>query len=116
MLRAVSTFVMISLSTVAFAQDDFKSADSELNRLYKEITARLAGDDSKLHLLTVAQRGWIAFRDAECTFSASGVEGGSAYPEVLSSCKAVLTQKRIADFKSYLACQEGDLGCPVPSQ
>jgi len=83
MLRAISTFLMISISTVAFAQEDFKSADSELNTLYKEITQRLAGDEATLHLLTAAQRAWIAFRDAECAFSASGVEGGSAYPEIL---------------------------------
>lgn len=116
MLRAVSTFLMISLSTVAFAQEDFKSADSELNKLYKEIQARLSGNDAALHLLTVAQRGWVAFRDAECTFAASSVEGGSAYPEILESCKASLTVKRIADFNAYLSCQEGDLACPVPAE
>jgi len=116
MLRALSTFFVILISTAAVAQEDFQSADSELNKLYKEITARLVGDEATLHLLTVAQRGWIAFRDAECAFSASAVEGGSAYPEVLSNCKADLTLKRVADFKAYLSCQEGDLGCPVPGE
>lgn len=109
MLRAVSTFFMIPLSTVAFAQEDFKSADSELNKLYKEIQVRLSGNDSALHLLTLAQRSWVACRDAECAFAASSVEGGCAYPEVLSTCKAALTQKRIADFNAYLTCQEGGL-------
>lgn len=116
MLRAAYLFFMLSMTTVAFAQEDFKSADAELNTLYKQITARLSEDGDTLHLLTVAQRAWIAFRDAECAFAASGVEGGSAYPEILADCKAQLTLKRIEDFKTYLACEEGDLACPVPAQ
>jgi len=116
MLRVVLAFVMMAISTVAFAQEDFKSADSELNRLYKQITTRLSGDESTLHLLTVAQRAWIAFRDAECAFAASGVEGGSAYPGIVANCMAELTLKRIADFNTYLACEEGDLACPVPGE
>jgi len=116
MLRVLTALLIASMTTVAIAQEDFKSADAELNKLYKEITARLADDSAKLHLLTVAQRGWIAFRDAECAFAASGVEGGSAYPEIVESCKTDLTQKRIADFNTYLSCEEGDLACPVPAE
>jgi len=116
MSRVWIAILMALVSSAAIAQEDFKSADTELNKLYKEITARLADDSAKLHLLTVAQRGWIAFRDAECAFAASGVEGGSAYPEIVESCKADLTRKRSADFNAYLSCEEGDLACPVPAE
>lgn len=69
--------------------------------------------DSK-KLLIEAQRSWIAFRDAECKFSSAGVEGGSVYPLIYSTCVTELTKARVETFKNYLKCQEGDLSCPVP--
>jgi uncharacterized protein YecT (DUF1311 family) len=116
MLRIVTALLIASTATVAAAQDPFTAADAKLNALYKQIEARLAGDPSTLHLLTAAQRSWITFRDAECTFSSSGAKGGSVYPDVVTSCKAGLTEKRVADFNAYLHCQEGDMGCPVPGK
>ncbi|MBL6280539.1 DUF1311 domain-containing protein, partial [Micromonospora fiedleri] len=93
-----------------------KAADNELNALYQQITGRLKSDPDRKKLLIGAQRSWIAFRDAECKFSASGVEGGSVYPLIYSNCITELTRARVATFKNYLKCQEGDMGCPVPSQ
>lgn len=90
------------------------TADKELNALYQQITARLQSDPDSKKLLVGAQRSWIAFRDAECKFSASGVEGGSVYPLIYSNCVTALTKARVETFKTYLKCQEGDLGCPVP--
>ncbi len=92
-----------------------EQADGELNRLYGLIGQRLGGDAGTKKLLVSAQRGWIAFRDAECKFSTSAVTGGSVYPAVYSGCMERLTRQRIADFTAYLNCQEGDLGCPVPA-
>ena len=96
----------------ACADASLKKADAELNALYRQITGRL-DPEGRAHLVA-AQRAWIAFRDAECKFAASAVEGGSAYPMVHADCLASLTEARIADFKAYLACGEGDLSCPVP--
>jgi uncharacterized protein YecT (DUF1311 family) len=90
------------------------TADKELNALYQQITTRLKGNPDSMKLLVGAQRSWIAFRDAECKFSASGVEGGSVYPLIYSNCVTELTKARVETFKTYLKCQEGDLGCPVP--
>ena len=98
------------------ANQAFKKSDSELNAVYKEIKDRLKGDADKTNLLTTAQRAWVAYRDGECTFSASGVSGGSAYPFIYDSCLTSLTEKRISDLKVYAACQEGDLSCPVPAK
>jgi uncharacterized protein YecT (DUF1311 family) len=90
------------------------AADKELNALYQQITARLKGDPDRKKLLVGAQRAWVGFRDAECKFSASGVEGGSVYPLIYSNCVTELTRSRVETFKTYLKCQEGDMGCPVP--
>ena len=94
----------------------FKKADAELNVLYRQITARLKDDKATTKLLVAAQRAWVAFRDAECDFSASGVSGGGALGMILAICLDRLTSKRIDDFKNYLKCQEGALDCPVPAK
>jgi len=93
-----------------------KAADKELNVLYQQITERLKASPDSKKLLVGAQRAWIGFRDAECRFSASGVEGGSVYPLIYSNCLTDLTKARVEAFKTYLKCQEGDLSCPVPGQ
>ncbi|MBF6043258.1 DUF1311 domain-containing protein [Pseudomonas sp. P154a] len=90
------------------------AADKELNALYQQITTRLQAEPERKKLLVGAQRAWVAFRDAECKFSASGVEGGSVYPLIYSSCTTDLTKARVQTFRNYLKCQEGDVGCPVP--
>ncbi|MCG6573340.1 DUF1311 domain-containing protein [Pseudomonas sp. AF32] len=66
------------------AAQEKKAADDELNSLYKQITARLKDNPEAKQLLVKAQRAWVGFRDAECNFSASGVEGGSVYPVVVN--------------------------------
>lgn len=91
-----------------------KAADKELNALYQQITTRLKSNPDGKKLLIGAQRSWIAFRDAECKFSASSVEGGSVYPLIYSNCVTGLTKARVETFKNYLKCQEGDMSCPVP--
>ncbi|ROO33622.1 MULTISPECIES: lysozyme inhibitor LprI family protein [unclassified Pseudomonas] len=96
------------------AAQEKKAADDELNRLYKQITARLKDNPGAKQLLVKAQRAWIGFRDAECNFSASGVEGGSVYPLIYGNCVTALTKARVETFKTYLKCKEGDLSCPVP--
>src|SRR5262249_47342290 len=94
----------------------YKKADAELNALYRQITGRLKDNQTTTKLLVATQRAWVAFRDAECGFSASGVAGGSAYGMILAICLAKLTDKRIDDFKNYLNCAEGALDCPVPAK
>ncbi|MDQ0475071.1 lysozyme inhibitor LprI family protein [Labrys wisconsinensis] len=94
----------------------YQAADAELNSLYKRIQQRLKDDADTAKLLVAAQRSWVAFRDAECTFSSSGSAGGTIHPMVYAQCADGLTRKRIADLKAYLACGEGDMSCPVPAQ
>lgn len=93
----------------------FKASDAELNKLYKEIEARLKDNPDSTKLLVTAQRAWVAFRDAECAFQSSAVSGGSAAPMIQAICLDGRTKSRIEDFKTYLSCEEGDLSCPVPA-
>ncbi|POA46819.1 urease-associated protein [Pseudomonas sp. MPR-ANC1] len=96
------------------AGQDYKAADNELNAVYKQIKERLKDNAEATKLLVDAQRAWVGFRDAECTFSSSGVTGGSVYPLVYSSCLTGVTKVRVEALKQYLKCEEGDMSCPVP--
>jgi len=98
------------------ASDAFKKSDKQLNDVYKQIGTRLKDDADKTKLLVTAQRAWVAFRDAECAFSSSGVTGASVYPMIHSICLDGLTQTRTKDLQVYIACEEGDMSCPVPSE
>ncbi|WP_339548256.1 lysozyme inhibitor LprI family protein [Pseudomonas sp. RA_35y_Pfl2_P32] len=95
------------------AAKQYQQADAQFNTLYQQINGQLKDNPQGKKRLLTAQRAWLAFRDAECTFAASGVEGGSVYPMIHNQCLADQTQKRVETFKSYLDCQEGDLSCPV---
>ena len=91
-------------------------ADGALNARYAEMKHRLADDAGTAHLLTLAQRAWVAWRDAECDLAAASVAGGSIYPMIRGQCLTELTTARVADFRRYLSCAEGDLSCPLPPQ
>ncbi|MFT3973522.1 MAG: lysozyme inhibitor LprI family protein [Amaricoccus sp.] len=95
---------------------NFDAADTALNQTWRAVTARLAGDAAGLGKLKAAERAWVAFRDAECTFQSMGVEGGSIYPMIWTECRETLTRERAATLQGYLACEEGDLPCPLPPQ
>lgn len=97
------------------AKQDYDKSDAALNVNYTLIKERLEGDTKTTNLLVSAQRAWLAFRDTECTFAASGVEGGSFYNFTHLQCLTRLTESRVRQLDTYLKCQEGDLTCPVPN-
>ncbi len=92
----------------------FKSADAEMNAVYRQIIERLKTSDETKRLLVASQLAWLRFRDAECAFSANGVKGGTIYPTIVENCRKGLTAERLRQLKTYLNCEEGDMGCPVP--
>jgi uncharacterized protein YecT (DUF1311 family) len=114
----LTAVAMMSFATTALADptSDFKRADQTLNQTFKQIQKRLGDDADGKTRFVKAQRAWIAFRNAECTFQSSGDDGGSAAPMVAASCQAELTKNRTKQLKGYLNCQEGDLACPVPAE
>lgn len=87
--------------------------DARLNELYGVMRSRLADNSAGKEKLIGAQRAWIAFRDNECRFRTSGIQG-SAVPMVYSACVEDLTRKRVNEFEGLLNCPEGDLACPIP--
>ena len=94
----------------ANAAQDLQRADRSLNTQYTATMNRLSTPSRTL--LRNAQRTWISFRDQQCRFEASGVQGGSAYPMVQSTCLARLTTERTQQLRTLGQCQEGDLSCP----
>jgi uncharacterized protein YecT (DUF1311 family) len=125
--------VVLAMPTFAFAQDKCydaakdqpalnacadaasKKSDKELNELYKQIEARLNDDADTRKLLVQAQRDWVKFRDAECSFQTAEAAGGSMMPMLTAQCMDGLTQSRVKAFEGYLKCEEGDMSCPVPA-
>lgn len=91
----------------------YRQRDAELNRVYGALRKGLGDRSEEIGLLVAAQRAWIAFRDAECAYSASSVSGGSLYPTVMAMCLDEVTHERIEKLKSYGECAEGDLDCPA---
>ncbi len=65
---------------------DFKASDAKLNTDYGEIMKRLSDDADARKLLQESQRAWIAFRDAECKFSSSGVRRRIGLSDGLCRC------------------------------
>lgn len=88
---------------------DYQAADDDLNQTYQELMAVL--DQPDRTLLKAAQRAWVSYRDAQCTFDTAGTATGSIHPMLLASCMASLTEQQTAQLKLSLNCEEGDLSC-----
>ncbi|HXC54570.1 MAG TPA: lysozyme inhibitor LprI family protein [Rhizomicrobium sp.] len=79
------------------ADRDFKKADAVLNKTYKDTLKGM--DAHTTDLLRKAQRAWVAFRDAECSYENAENEGGSIYPMVYSGCLTRLSKLRTQQLK-----------------
>lgn len=97
------------------AAADFKASDKQLNAAYGEIMKRLADDADGRKRLQAAQRAWVSFRDGECDFQTASTAGGTIHPMLVARCRTSLTDGRVKQLDVYLACEEGDMSCPVPA-
>ncbi len=93
------------------AGEDYQAADAKLNQTYKDLVGR--NDDKANKLLQTAQRAWIAFRDAECAYTAAESEGGSIHPMEVSQCLTELTNDRITQLTTS-NCESDDASCAIP--
>lgn len=109
-LAAAPLAAQTQSATNASAAREARTADQALNAQFRAANARLS-PASRL-LLRNAQRNWIAFRDAQCTFETSGVQGGSARAVIQARCLKALSQQRTRQLERITACDEGDLACP----
>jgi uncharacterized protein YecT (DUF1311 family) len=69
-----ATPAMAEMNQCAAAQ--YQAADKKLNDTWQEALKRAAGKQQEQ--LKKAQQAWIALRDADCAFLASGAEGRRA--------------------------------------
>jgi uncharacterized protein YecT (DUF1311 family) len=100
-----NSFAQTQSEMNATANANYKKADTELNKVYKQLMAIL--DKNEKPLLIQAEKDWVKFRDSHCKFEASQYEGGSIRPLIYSNCLEALTQKRIAEIKASI--KERDL-------
>ncbi|MDE2183824.1 MAG: DUF1311 domain-containing protein [Alphaproteobacteria bacterium] len=94
------------------ANKDFDAADKKLNNVYGQ-AVKVAGDldDKTLDKLRTAERAWLAFREAECTFETADYEGGTIYPMTFTMCRTKLTRTRTKELEAYLACEKDTMKC-----
>lgn len=83
---------------------EYQKADAELNKVYRQLMAGLAGFEGKdQQQLRRAQALWIKYRDANCESESSIYLGGSIRPAVYNSCLASVTQERTRRLVEFLA-------------
>lgn len=79
---------------------DFRTADAELNKVYKQLIKLL--DEQEKQLLIKAQKDWLKFRDSHCEFEVNEFEGGSIQPLIHATCLAERTRNRIEDLNTII--------------
>ncbi|EPL7510778.1 lysozyme inhibitor LprI family protein [Klebsiella aerogenes] len=94
------------------AAAQYQAADKKLNETWQRALKRASGQQQEL--LKKAQQAWISLRDADCAFLASGAEGGSMQPMLISQCMTDKSVEREAFLASLLQCEDGDQNCPLP--
>ena len=85
------------------ANDQYKKADKELNRVYGLLVKKL--DANEKQALAASEKAWIQFRDLECKFECMDEEGGSIHGMMYAACLTQLTEKHIEELKSLLSDQ-----------
>jgi len=92
----------------ACASDNFAKADKELNQAYQSLIKKEAGDPLFISKLRLAQKAWLAFRDAdlEARFACSENDvracWGSMYPMSFLFRQAELTRERTRQLQQIL--------------
>jgi len=81
------------------------------SRCYRQLEARYRTDSVALRKLRVAQRAWVAVREAqiEATYPAEGNVYGSVQPMCVSDRWEQLTRARIAQLREALHPLHGDV-------
>ena len=86
------------------AYNDYKKADTELNKIYKLVVKILNEKEQKL--LILAQKDWRKFRDSQCKFEVEQYNGGSIQPLMYFTCLKEQTNNRIVGLKAILEDEE----------
>ena len=82
------------------AETAFQKADTRLNALYKKMLIEITRAEARENFI-VAERAWIAFRDAQSELHASlGNRGGIVYAYDVIVTKTELTEARIQQLEN----------------
>lgn len=95
-----NSFAQTQLEMNETAYANYKKADAQLNKVYKQLMAIVTKKEKPL--LIQAEKDWVEFRDSHCKFEASQYKGGSIQPLIYSTCLEELTKKRIAEIKASI--------------
>ena len=107
-MRIIPAIVAALLSSAAIAADDLKTADDELNRVYKALLEKQKDNQPFTDKLRVAQKAWVAFRDAEldAMYSCKDPDPRACWGSMLPMChadhQAKLTKDRVKRLKELL--------------
>jgi len=109
-LAALLLILLLALPTAALAQDQttmnrnaqdaYKKADTELNRVYKALSAKL--DPATRKKLGTSEQAWIKFRDVDAAARAQEWDGGSMQPLIYFTWMTDLTEARTSQLKTWL--------------
>jgi uncharacterized protein YecT (DUF1311 family) len=93
------------------ASKQYKSADSTLNSIYKQILKTYSADTAFIRNLKTAQKLWIKFRDAELKMRfPDSYTYGSVQPMCVSFYLTDLTNDRINTLRTWVdGIEEGDV-------
>jgi uncharacterized protein YecT (DUF1311 family) len=78
----------------------YKAADKRLNDVYKQLIAKLNGEEKAL--LSESQLEWIKQRDKNCEFEVYQYRGGTGYRAFLDHCLERMTKQRTAELNEFL--------------
>ncbi|HEV2863148.1 MAG TPA: lysozyme inhibitor LprI family protein [Pyrinomonadaceae bacterium] len=84
----------------ACAGKEYRAADAELNRVYKQLMSKL--DAGEQDFLKKAETAWIKYRDAQCEYEDSFYAGGTMRPMITAFCMARVTKARTAELRLQL--------------
>jgi uncharacterized protein YecT (DUF1311 family) len=94
---------------------EFKSADQDLNHIYRAALLALEKDLDDAHAkadndhvafdttaiadLKDAQAAWVKYRDLHCSAAGQQFQGGTIEPAIIARCMTVTTRHRIDDIE-----------------
>jgi len=94
------SFAQTQLEMNESAVKKYKSADSQLNKLYNQLM-KLEVGESKQYLIQ-AEKDWIKYRDSHCKYDSVQYDGGSIQSLIMYDCLLELTNERIKHIKESI--------------
>jgi len=104
-LLVTNSYSQTQVEMNAEAAEEYKKADSLLNRVYRDIIKKYTDDPVFIKALRTSQRNWITFRDSELNMKYPDREPdqyGSIHPMCVAYYLAKLTNERTQTLRTWL--------------